>query len=190
MDLFSYHPVMSVHLIERHLFVKDIPPEGLSVHYDDMPGLLDDVNDISPSGPIAGTATLTLLGDKVYLAGNVHAHLALSCDRCLDVFPSEVSTSFTYLFVPAPYEGQAERAMRIDDVELTPYDGIHIPIAHVFREQILLNIPERKLCSETCRGICPNCGANLNKETCTCTLKNQDSPFDVLKPLKKTTTSC
>ncbi len=172
--------------MKPHILVEDIPPEGLSVHYDDLSGILKDMEDIKTSGPVVGTASLTRMGDQVYLAGNVEARLTLSCDRCLEDFFAEISTSFTYLFAPASVEEPAERAMRIEDVELAQYDGIHIPTAHVFREQILLNIPERKLCSDTCKGICPNCGANLNRETCTCTHKDPDSAFAVLESLKKT----
>ncbi|MEF3169350.1 MAG: DUF177 domain-containing protein [Deltaproteobacteria bacterium] len=178
---------MTARLLKPHILVEDIPPEGLSVHYDDLSGLLENEEDIKTSGPVTGAVTLTRTGDQVYLSGNVEARLILSCDRCLEDFPAEVSTSFTYLFAPDSFEEPAERAMRIEDVELAPYDGIHIPIAHVFREQILLNIPERKLCSDTCKGICPNCGANLNWETCTCTHKDTDSAFTVLESLKKTT---
>jgi len=54
------------------------------------------------------------------------------------------------------------------------------------REEVLLSHPVKYLCSESCKGLCPGCGANLNVTRCDCRPeKKVDSPFDVLKKIKK-----
>ena len=53
------------------------------------------------------------------------------------------------------------------------------------REEALLLLPMNLLCSPDCRGLCPQCGANLNRETCSCTAEpDQDSPWSALDQLQ------
>ena len=54
------------------------------------------------------------------------------------------------------------------------------------REEILLSYPAKILCKENCKGLCDNCGANLNVTTCDCHRSEEPkSPFEILKKLKK-----
>ena len=54
------------------------------------------------------------------------------------------------------------------------------------REDVLLSHPVKYLCSESCKGLCPGCGANLNVTHCDCRPEEKAaSPFDVLKKIKK-----
>ena len=48
-------------------------------------------------------------------------------------------------------------------------------------ETLITALPSRVLCSDDCKGLCPQCGANLNKVTCGCTKDNSDPRFDVLR---------
>ncbi len=64
-------------------------------------------------------------------------------------------------------------------------------------DQICLNLPLKHLCMDDCQGLCPECGINLNKETCDCESNvaessyeeiekekvNADNPFAALKDL-------
>ena len=54
----------------------------------------------------------------------------------------------------------------------------------VLREQLLLRVPAYVVCREECRGLCPQCGANLNETTCACEPEQAASPWDALKKLK------
>ncbi len=74
--------------------------------------------------------------------------------------------------------------LRAEDLEVGYYDGKGIEVNDVFWEQVALEIPMRVVCSEECRGICPKCGANRNREACTCENSAAPGPFDVLKKLK------
>jgi uncharacterized protein len=61
-------------------------------------------------------------------------------------------------------EGEIEE----EDLALTPFDGFHIDLPEIAREQIYLLLPLKPLCREMCAGLCPRCGANRNLETCGC----------------------
>ncbi|RKX30915.1 MAG: DUF177 domain-containing protein, partial [Verrucomicrobia bacterium] len=52
------------------------------------------------------------------------------------------------------------------------------------REALVLRIPIYPLCREDCRGLCPRCGANLNREQCTCAPEEAESRWDVLDKLQ------
>jgi len=171
-------------LVHHYIPVEDIPEEGLSVAYDDMPDLLDVTGELTAEGPIHGSAFIRKVDSEVYLTGDIEARLALPCDRCLAVYGEPVAASFSYVLVQEPEESGAEKAIREPDVEVTPFDGSRIPIADIFREQLLLNVPFRRLCREECRGLCPGCGANLNSETCACAREREEPPFSVLGALK------
>ena len=56
-------------------------------------------------------------------------------------------------------------------------------------EQVLLQVPMKPLCAETCRGLCEQCGANLNAESCACRPGAVDRRLEALKNFKTRTTT-
>ena len=62
--------------------------------------------------------------------------------------------------------------------------GEVVDLESLLREQIILMLPLKPLCDENCKGLCPHCGANLNREKCTCKTDAVDSPFAQLAKLK------
>jgi len=54
------------------------------------------------------------------------------------------------------------------------YEEPHLDLAELAAEQFGLAVPMKPLCAETCRGICPRCGANLNQGACPCPLQTDD----------------
>jgi uncharacterized protein len=58
-----------------------------------------------------------------------------------------------------------------------------LDLAHMLREQFYLAMPMRPLCREDCRGLCPQCGTNLNVDSCGCTRERHDPRFDGLRTL-------
>jgi uncharacterized protein len=52
-----------------------------------------------------------------------------------------------------------------------------VDLESLLREQIILMMPLKPLCVESCKGLCPQCGANLNRETCKCPAAAANSPF-------------
>lgn len=165
--------------------IKDIPDEGLSVRYDDVPGLLSDIEEISHYGPLHARAFLQKLDGYVHVKGDIDVTLHLICHRCLEEYPFAVHSTFSYVLSPSKDFQEKERELEEKDMEISSFDGIHIPLGEIFREQVLLQIPLRNLCSEECKGLCSICGANLNKEPCKCKEKTLRSKFAALEALKK-----
>jgi uncharacterized protein len=72
----------------------------------------------------------------------------------------------------------------VDEVNLGYYREDEIDLDPIVLEQIVLQIPIKPLCREACKGLCPQCGADLNVESCECRVDSGDLRFAVLKNFK------
>ncbi len=60
-----------------------------------------------------------------------------------------------------------------------PFDAVDL--GDVVREQIYLSLPMQSICKESCRGLCPVCGANLNETSCLCRKTESPPAFSKLR---------
>lgn len=119
---------------------------------------------------------------------HVHYVAQFTCFRCLCRFSREFSTRLylTYVKGKDPYENVEKVNLKKTDIDHIYYTGSCIDVLVGLREAILLSLPITIVCKEACRGLCPVCGKDRNKETCTCpterkgmftpTVKEQCSP--------------
>ena len=89
------------------------------------------------------------------------------CDRCNDTYSEILIVDFTLIKV----FNEANAGTEDSNVEYLPPDVSTIDITKDLREFMLLSVPMKKLCSDDCKGLCINCGANLNREKCSCTVE-------------------
>jgi len=71
-----------------------------------------------------------------------------------------------------------------EDLISATYEGDEIDFTREITEQVILAIPFKPLCSEDCKGLCSNCGAELNISNCACSQDNMNLQFNALKNLK------
>jgi uncharacterized protein len=122
--------------------------------------------------------------DKYRLVGRVTAKLEVACSRCLEQFRIPVDTPFDLSYLPqAENEGEPEREIQDEDLNTAYYRGETIDLAELLREQFYLALPMKPLHDEACKGLCPHCGANLNRETCDCRPTWEDPRLAGLKAL-------
>lgn len=129
--------------------------------------------DVAPV-TLGGAEFVVVLPDGVHvsverIAGGYLLRLELTakacgpCSRCL----SEVCREFhaeQEEFIPSADGGWVD-----SEGEVSPFvTGRTVDLAGLSREAVVLALPERVLCSEDCRGLCASCGADLNKERCSC----------------------
>ena len=95
-----------------------------------------------------------------------------------------MAADFDLLLVPAPVAAAAEEELSAADLDLDYYTGEVVDLQTILKEQIILMLPIKPLCEEVCKGLCPRCGANLNRETCHCQPESVNSPFADLAKLK------
>jgi len=122
--------------------------------------------------------------DRFRLVGTVVAELELPCSRCLESFRLPIAASFDVRYRPAAEDSAAiDREVDVEDLETSYYRNDEIDLNELLREQFYLTLPMKPLCSEDCRGLCAQCGTNLNTGACDCEPDSDDSPFAVLKGL-------
>ncbi len=124
-------------------------------------------------------------GHDVRLAGTITARAEVDCDRCLKQVSVPVEAAFDVTYVPAADYAEVETAeLQAEDMGLSVYEDEAIDIDELVREQVLLNLPSRALCTEDCKGLCPVCGANRNEKPCECESENTDPRWKALKDLR------
>jgi uncharacterized protein len=120
------------------------------------------------------------------LVGSVSTTLELPCSRCLEPFALPVASSFDLRYQPhTENTGEGEREVEEDDLTTAFYENDTIDLGQLMREQFFLALPMKPLCSEDCQGLCPDCGTNLNRGTCSCQRAWEDPRFAALKELRK-----
>lgn len=111
-----------------------------------------------------------------HVSAEQRARAVLTCSRCLSPFEKTLSGQWTQVFT--------NRADRAEEGEICFVEGDHIDLTPYVREAVLLEIPYAPVCREECRGLCPECGADRNRETCSCRTERIDPRLAVLKELQ------
>lgn len=122
--------------------------------------------------------------EKFRLVGTVRTELELPCSRCLEPFRLPVDVTFDQRYLPQAAEALSEKEIADEDLETSFYRDEQIDLNELLREQFYLALPMKPLCRETCKGLCPQCGTNLNTDTCDCGAGWEDPRLAALKQLK------
>lgn len=131
------------------------------------------------------TGRINRSGHEVRLRGKITTRAEVDCDRCLRQLTLPVEAGFDVTYVPASdYRDQGTAELQEEDLGLSIYEDEAIDIDELVREQVLLNIPARSLCTEDCKGLCPICGANRNEMPCECESQKTDPRWGALKDIK------
>jgi uncharacterized protein len=107
----------------------------------------------------------------------ISARLLLRCDRCLEQYGWELSEGFRISLSLSQFRGEGEVELLEDDLNLDFMDGGLLDPDQVVKEQLLLHVPMKTLCTLECKGLCPICGCNLNISTCSCSSGGHDLLF-------------
>jgi len=152
----------------------------------DAGGFERDADAFRVVAPVELVADLRKDAKKVRLVGRVKTTLEFDCSRCLDPFTVPIDVKFDVLFLPAAENtGGEEREVGEEDLGVSYYKEDTIDLGEVMREQFYLALPMKPLCREDCRGLCPVCGKNRNREACDCQTEWVDPRFDALRKLKE-----
>ncbi len=108
-------------------------------------------------GPRTGglPCTRNALAMDVLVQAHLEAELATTCSRCLADVPLTLDLALTALFSPEHMRprGGDEIDVQLDEVNRDYYSGAEVVLDPMVREYLLLEVPMKPLCSETCEGI-------------------------------------
>ena len=129
-----------------------IPEEGKDLEGEEKPEVLALEKDAGAEaiGPLQYELHAQCIEKELIVTGAVGVDVRFACARCADAFTTRVEDhSF---FCEKEVENLHETLDLTDEV----------------RETIILAFPNYPLCGESCRGLCPRCGVNLNRAKCGC----------------------
>jgi uncharacterized protein len=143
-------------------------------------------SDLSFLSPVEYDLRLSKSGDNVWVQGPVQARLSLTCDRCLEAFAFSIESEMDIELLPkADALETPEVELQTDEMNLYYFEGDEIDLDPYVFEEVMLNLPIKALCSESCKGMCPSCGHNLNIEHCHCETIAAGTLAEKLKPFLK-----
>jgi uncharacterized protein len=125
--------------------------------------------DVVSVGDVEIEGRVERAGRGYLLEGRVQGAAKLRCGRCLAEFDFQFGERVELHLLPsAALPQEEEKRLEMGDLEVRFYDEPRLDLAEVAAEQFALTLPMKPLCAETCRGLCPRCGANLNLGPCPC----------------------
>ena len=134
------------------------------------PGHLDYATEgLGQAAPLVIRGSANLLGDEIEVRGGLHTAMSFTCARCLEPAEQAVDVKFDLIYRPLETVRRGDEfAVPRGEEEIGFYREGSLMLEDVAREQVLLSLPIKTVCREECRGLCPRCGRNRNREECEC----------------------
>jgi uncharacterized protein len=126
--------------------------------------------------------TIQKVGDEYLCQGEVVVKTEQECSRCLNPFETDLSGELNFVLITEKGKSVMARDKGADVILFNPAKPV-VELNEVIRQALMLSIPMKPLCSDDCLGICPNCGVNLNEQTCNCVTEDIDDRWEGLKDL-------
>ena len=118
--------------------------------------------------------------------GTISGTAEIDCTRCLKPIERELEIPFDVSFISEEeYANVEEHEVPPSDLSTGVFDGERVDLKELVREQIVLEIPEQVFCTEDCKGLCPNCGADRNLVDCKCEDQEIDPRWAALKNINR-----
>ena len=112
--------------------------------------------------------------DMLILSAKIKANLEMICSRCLDTFIYPIDIDIEERFTTNSESQDDEAVIVLDDV---------LDITEIVETSIISTLPIKRICKDDCKGLCQECGCNLNLNTCSCNKEDVDIRFEALKGL-------
>jgi len=134
--------------------------------------------------PFVGTVRLLKASTNVLARLVGETTVRLTCARCLEPFSYVLHIDLEEEFRPSvDINSGAAITDTGDDLALVINKHHVLDMTEILRQAMLLSLPLPPLCREDCQGLCPDCGANLNEESCNCQNDDIDPRWAALSAL-------
>ena len=127
---------------------------------------------------VRGIVEFTRTNRGILVRGQLRSQMQLECARCLETFAQPLDLHLEAQFGLPPIRPQRGPMFPLG------VNGI-LDLTVALREQIVLDLPMRSLCRPNCRGLCVECGKDLNEGPCGCVPENIDPRLVKLEELLK-----
>lgn len=176
------------------LDIKQLELKPLDFEEEFRPGVIDFGGDVKQRMPLKSSGRAELVEEHhgknqiikdIRLRGRLSTSLELQCARCLEPVDQDIQWDFELLYRPLGADaGRDELSVTDAEAEIGYYQGDGVLLEDVLREQVLLALPLKITCRADCKGLCPQCGKNLNEEQCSCSQDLEDPRWAALKEVR------
>lgn len=128
------------------------------------------------TSPMSVEGVIKNNGGILYLEAHVRTEFVTNCARCLE----EITEGFEFDLSEEFTSGEIE-----EDSIYLPIISNTIDLKSAVEENFCTSLPIRFLCSDDCKGLCHNCGKNLNEGDCGCDTEEIDPRMEILKSFIK-----
>ena len=167
--------------------LRDIPAEGLEKEFSLNQTDLEKLGQDFIFDFLHCQAKVKSVQDQIILEGKYQTKLTATSDLCLVPVPLEFDGEFELRLQPSYEEegvaGDLELSLDMTDVDY--YNGDEVKLGQYFEDQVSLDLPTKTICQPDCKGLCPVCGVDLNKNQCECPDAGANRPFAQLLSLSK-----
>ncbi len=126
-------------------------------------------NEFHIATPVAYALTVRKFDKLFTVNGPINFEALFTCSRCLEEFRQSIAMKMNIKLVPeTEIPRAAEYELKNEDMDIYYYNGDEADLDPFIYEEVLLAMPSRPICSESCQGLCGICGKNKNFETCNC----------------------
>lgn len=169
------------------LDINELAVRKIRIRRSYAPGTVDyHSGEFRQAEPLEVRATAELVEGQIRITGELQTRLELVCARCLEPVHEEVAREFDLYYRPiASITKEEEVRLKNDDTEIAFFEGQGLFLTDVLAEQVLLALPMKVICRSDCRGLCHQCGVNLNNEECRCETHSADPRMAPLARLRQ-----
>lgn len=129
------------------------------------------------SKPVKLHMILKPIGDEIELTGSIEAELLLTCSRCLETFSNSINIELNE---------RLSKTLKSEDEDIIFIKNDRLDLNEIVENNIISMLPIKRLCNKDCKGLCHQCGINLNHNTCKCEIEDVDPRLAKLKDLFST----
>lgn len=166
--------------------INDLPPDGKEFTLEDQDIWLAPLKEFKMDCKIEQPLRITLYvmpaDEGCLVRGTLTGGVSVPCNRCAEDARVEIDSRFDeFEEIPGgqPRDGKASESHVVFDRGAPMLD-----LGEVAWEQFMLALPARPLCREDCKGLCPQCGMNLNLGNCSCADDDGDERMAAFRGLK------
>jgi len=137
-----------------------------------------------PRGPVHLDLDADRRGEQITFRGTVRVEGEGECGRCLAPFLFALEPEILVLADRRGSDDPRDEAALEEEGSVLYHDGLELDLTGPLREAIILEVPVVQVCRPDCRGLCPQCGQDLNVGPCSCVPPRGDPRWEALKGLK------
>lgn len=172
-------------------YVRDLEVRAGRFDVELPPGAIEFMDPkLRQAGPLRAAGKVELVSGslgEIRVKGHAAVLMEADCDRCLEPARLPVDSNFELYYRPVSEGYGEEKAIDESESQMGFYEGDGLELNDVLREFVLLSLPMQRLCRESCKGICPECGQNRNYKVCQCHGEAADDRWAALKQFKPKT---